>query len=32
MPETTDGFATVGDMGWLDEDGYPCSAVATARL
>ena len=22
MPETTDGFATVGDMGWLDEDGY----------
>jgi bile acid-coenzyme A ligase len=22
MPETTDGFATVGDMGSLDEDGY----------
>jgi bile acid-coenzyme A ligase len=22
MPETTDGFATVGDMGWLDDDGY----------
>jgi bile acid-coenzyme A ligase len=22
MPETSDGFATVGDMGWLDEDGY----------
>lgn len=22
MPETTDGFATVGDMGWLDEEGY----------
>lgn len=22
MPETTDGFATVGDMGRVDEDGY----------
>ena len=22
MPETTDGFASVGDMGSLDEDGY----------
>ncbi|MDZ7734287.1 MAG: AMP-binding protein [Acidimicrobiia bacterium] len=22
MPETNDGFATVGDMGWLDDDGY----------
>jgi bile acid-coenzyme A ligase len=22
MPETVDGFATVHDMGWLDEDGY----------
>jgi bile acid-coenzyme A ligase len=22
MPTTPDGFATVGDAGWLDEDGY----------
>ena len=22
METTTDGFVTVGDMGWLDEDGY----------
>lgn len=22
MPATNDGFATVGDMGWLDDDGY----------
>ncbi|MGH2686099.1 MAG: class I adenylate-forming enzyme family protein [Actinomycetota bacterium] len=22
LPTTDDGFATVGDMGWLDEDGY----------
>ena len=22
MPEALDGFATVGDMGWLDDDGY----------
>ncbi len=22
MPEALDGFATVGDMGWVDEDGY----------
>jgi bile acid-coenzyme A ligase len=22
MPRTDDGFATVGDLGWLDEDGF----------
>lgn len=22
MPESNDGFATVGDMGWVDEDGF----------
>lgn len=22
LPTTTDGFSTVGDLGWLDDDGY----------